>query len=644
MSSVDRLLFAIRPTVTLELPLARNTRILHPEQVILKIATWTYDIGAFCYAQRSDKRRARGKPREVVLASFLKQRPVQVRQLIKALSRISADSGNRLPTAQVSANCIKAFLDLADRGGMQDCLAGGEATRRAFRAWEADTVERYRRQDFGAIRHNQRLRCVRALLEAVTGIVDLQSGTAPVRRTHATNSGTDPLSPDDFARFVAIAHAIFNGLADLVLNHAPFPYQLSLPSALGWKESHLWVFPTQLWRLFPNHWASREELGNSHWPYDYANGRLATVSEIAHRYHVGRPSKGVTVATAAIARAQARIDAANKDERDRYRIMLAMIAHNALLFLFYCNTAANESPTREIETDGRIDARTVNQNFRSIKFRAGGKLISLTVPATFMPYLRRFMELRRYLLNGRRYPYLFFTLGVKNAMPPAQITVGSLTSLVTSLLRAIDPTLPYVATRKLRSSVADWYQRHHDASITAKVLQNTEQTVQRRYDAGSATDHKDELSLFLASVSEAARKQRIVDVPNPSSRPLEEGGRCTDFGHPVAMVEHAPVTPDCRDGQGCLFCAHRVLVAGEDDARKLASAAFVMEQVILGPKHEEALRPLIAKCDEDLEKIAVFGNCRAMVDQVRKDVFEGGNLTPFFADKFQLFLELGVVA
>ncbi|MFO1315875.1 MAG: hypothetical protein U1F58_09740 [Burkholderiales bacterium] len=558
---------------------------------------------------------------------------------------MSADAGNRLASAQVSANCIKAFLDFADAGGLHDCLSGGDATRRALLAFGADTSERYRRQEFGAIRHNQRLRCVRALLEAVTGLADLDCGVRPVRRTRLTDSGTDPLSPADFARVVGIAHAFFNGLSHLVLTQAPFPYKLALPSDLGWEENHLWVFPVHLWRLFPRHWASREQRDNPYWPYDYAKGRLATPAEIAHRYHVRRPSEGLKVAREAIARAQVRVDTANGDERDPYRIMLGMIAHNALLLLFFCNTAANESVTREIETDGRIDARTVNQNFRSIKFRAGSKLISLNAPATFMPYLRRFMELRRYLLNGKTFPYLFFTLGIRNATPPRQITVGSLTSLVASVLRAIDPDLPYVAPRKLRASVADWYQRHHDASITAKVLQNTEQTVQRRYNAGSATDHKEELSQFLTSVSETARRQLIVETPDAVDyRPLEEGGCCADFGHPVALAEHVPVTPNCRDGQGCLFCVHRVLVAGEEDARKLASAAFVMEQVILGPKHEEVLRPLIAKCDEDLEKIAAFGDCRVMVERVRKDVFENGNLTPFFADKFQLFLELGVIA
>lgn len=87
-----------------------------------------------------------------------------------------------------------------------------------------------------------------------------------------------------------------------------------------------------------------------------------------------------------------------------------------------------------------------------------------------------------------------------------------------------------------------------------------------------------------------------------------------------------------------------MLLAEEEDARKVASAAYVMEQLILGPKHEESFRPLIAKCDEDLKKIAAFPNCRPIVEKMRKEVYEDENLTPFWADKYQLFLELGVIS
>lgn len=642
-------IFSTRPTVILELPLAKNTRILHPEQIILKIGPGSHDLGAFCYSLRSSKPRKAGQPCEVVIGSFLKQRPKEVLQLTKALSRLVEDKGSSLITVGNYARQIKSFLNWSDTNGLHNCLSGGEATRDAFRAWAADTRERYLRQEFGERLHNDRLDFVRELLEAATGLEALGRSIGKVRGRWDPNGGTEPLAPHDFAHAVAINQALFDGLCDLVLEQRPFPYKLVLPATLGWTENHLWLFPTHLWRLPPHlRDAEREKLGNAAcWAYDYTNGRLATPDEIAHRYAMKRYPSGMRAdAREAITRAQALVDAANANARDKFRIMLGNVAHNAFLFLFFCNTGANESVTREIETNGEIDLTTSNQNYRSIKFRAAGKTMTLTVPATFMPSLRRFMELRRYLLQGKNFPYLFFTFGQGNRKPPTQIRHSSLASLYKNQLHTIDPQLPRMGTRKLRATVADWYQRHHDASVTAKVLQNTEQTVQKRYDTGSATDHREELSLFLTSVSESAKRQRVFAVKAvvADTPPLEEGGRCDSFGHPEALADNPPVKPDCKDSQGCLFCKHRVLVACEEDARKVASAAFVMEQVVLGPLHETALRPLIAKCDEDLEKIANFRSCRAMVEQVRKDVFENANLTPFFADKYQLFLELGVIA
>ena len=646
MNKPAELIFSTRPTVTFELPLAKNARILHPEQIILKVGRHSYDLGAFCYALRSPKKRQIGKPCEVVLGSFLKQRPRQVLQLIKALSRLVTDGGKRMSTVSNYAQCLKLFLGWADTNDRHDCLSGGDATRDAYLAWAEDTRERYRRQEFGEAAHNHRLEYIRELLEASTGLEDLHRGTRKVKHRRNPNGGTDPLAPHDFAHAAALNQALFDGLCDLVLEQRPFPHKLVLPATLGWSENHLWAFPTQTWRLTPHQWgAEREKRTKTCWAYDYAAGRLATPDEIAHRYAARLPSVRRKHAKKLIAQAQARIDAANADARDRVRIMLGMYAHNAFLFLFFCNTGANESVAREIETDGEVDAATLNQRFRSIKFRADGKPITLEVPAAFMPSLRRFMELRRYLLGANVFPYLFFTLGFRNAKAPGQIGSGSLYSLYKSLLRTIDPQLPRMGSRKLRASVADWYQRYHDASVTAKVLQNSEQTTQKRYDAGSATDHREELSLFLNSVSESAKRQRVISIKaEVDTRPLEEGGRCDSFGHPESLADHVPFEPNCKDSQGCLFCAHRVLIACEEDARKVASAAFVMEQVILGPKHEEALRPLIVKCDQDLEKIAAFDNCRAMVERVREDVFENGNLTPFFADKYQLFLELEVIA
>ena len=641
-------IFTTRPTVILVLPLAKNTRILHPEQIILKIGNISHDIGAFCYSIRSSNVRRPGQPREVAINSFLKQRPKQILQLINSLSRLATDNGKSLITVGNYAHQFKSFIDWADSNNLQDCLLGGESTQIAYRAWATETRESYLRQEIGQKMHNDRLDYIRELLEATTGLLDLGRGIRKVKELWNPNSGTEPLAPHDFAHAMALNQALFDGLCDLVLEHRSFPYKLALPSSLDWSENHLWLFPTTMWRIPPHQWgAEREKLGNAtNWAYDYANGRLATPEEIAHRYALKcYPSRQRCKAQESIKRAQALIDTANSDMRHGKRIMLGMIAHKAFLFLFLCNTGGNEQPVFNIETNGEVDAATSNQQFRSIKFRAHGKAVTYGVPATFMPSLRRFMALRCYLLHGKDFPYLFFSFGARNEGHPAQITNSPLNSLYDNQLRILDPHLPRTNARKIRASVADWYQRHHDASVTAKVLQNTEQTAQKHYDAGSATDHRDELSLFLTSVSESAKQQRIIGITaGANTLPLEEGGHCDNFGHPEALADNTPIRPDCKDTQGCLFCKHRVLVACEDDTRKVASAAFVMEQVILGPLHEAAIRPLIAKCDEDLEKIANFNNCRPMVSRVRKDVFENANLTPFFADKYQMFLELGVIA
>lgn len=431
-----------------------------------------------------------------------------------------------------------------------------------------------------------------------------------------------------------------------MLENRPFPYKLDLPRSLGWAENYLWLFPTNLWRLPPHLRAerTRKMKGNfACWAYDYENGRLATVDEIEHRYS-GEDSK--RNARKAIKWATTQLDEANADVNNTWRFTLGMVAQRAFLFLFFCNTGCNAQVARDLETSGTIDATVQNQKFRGLKWRAGGKEVALVAPAAFMPRLRRYMELRKYLLQGRKTPYLFFSCGNRNNKSPTRSGAYELEILYRNLLLEIDPQLPRMTIRTLRASVDDYYLRFHDSAVAAAIMGHTVETEQKKYARGSANDHHEEMTLFMASVSESARHQRIIPLKDvtPEAPPLERGGRCNSFGHPEALTAHAPIQPDCKNSQGCLFCNHRVLIAGEEDARKVASAAYVMEQMIMGPMHEEELRPSIAKCGEDLEKIAAFPNCRAMVEKVRKDVYENENLTPFWADRYQLFLELGILS
>ncbi len=236
-------IFATRLTITIELLLGKNTRLLHPELVILKIGHNSHAIGALCYSLRSSKMRKSGQPREVVIGSLLKQRPKEILQLIKALSRLVVDNGKSLITVGNYAHQLKSFLDWSDSNGLHDCLSGGEATRNAYRAWVTETRERYLRQEFGQRAHNDRLDFIRELLEAATGLEALGRGIGKVKERWNPNGGTEPLAPHDFAHGVALNQALFDGLCDLVLEQRPFPYKVELPGTLGWAENHLLSAP-----------------------------------------------------------------------------------------------------------------------------------------------------------------------------------------------------------------------------------------------------------------------------------------------------------------------------------------------------------------------------------------------------------------
>lgn len=638
--------YTARPTITLELPLPKNTRIPSPQHVMLNVDGYHYDIGSLCYSGRSDKRRKHRKAREVALNTLIPQRPKQIKDIIRYLSQLLSDGGSSVATVRGRIAVLKIFLDWADSLGMYDCLSGGNPTFDVHQQWVDHNTELCRKGKISSLTHNQRLRNICEILESIDDQNDLRRSMRLIKRASIQN-GTEPLGEAEFARVVALNHALFDGLCDLVLGQRPFPFKLQLPNTLGWAENHLWVFPSKQWRMTPQ---QASEKKNDWKPlnraYDYTNGRVFSANYIEHLYcqtdknysEADRKYK----AKAAVDMAMENIESANSDPRNTHRLMLASIAQNAFLFLFHSYTGANESVVIQIETDGQLNVSSLNQQYRSIKFRAHGKVTTVVIPTAFMPSLRRYMELRLYLLNSKKFPFLFFSQGPFKEKSTTKLRAHTLYGHYKNLLRVIDPTISRIGSRKLRSSVSDWFQRNYDQTITANFLQNSERTTAKHYDSGSPTDHRVDLSAFLSAVSESAKRQRIISPKMAVNIPLlEEGGCCKEFGRPQPTSENAPVKPNCSDGQGCLFCKHRVLIACEEDARRVASAAFVMEQAILGPAHETAFRPLIIKCDSDLEKIANFRNCRAMVDRVRKDVFQHGNLTPYFADKYQLLLELG---
>lgn len=641
MTKQPPLIFSERAVVILELPLAANTRLLYPDQVMLKTGSNVHDVGAFCYTLRSNTNRRKDKSRQVVLSSFKKERVGQIRQVIKVFSSFLQDAGKRPATVTNLQDLFKVFMDWADANGCQDCLAGGDATRNAYRLFAEDVEDRFRRHQFESGTAFRLQTIVLTVLKELTGLADLGKGIKIIKDTSGSKGGTEPAAQHDFAHALALNDSMFQGLCNLVLGNQPFPFKLMMPKTLGWENDFLWVFPTHRWFLPPNHWGeARTKLNVASWVYDYEHGRLASYDEIWQRYQVPDAQKGAN-ARKSLANAAKSLEAANTDKLNHYRRLLAVTAHNALYFLFLAYTGVNAAVAKDIETDGTMEESSSNPGYRSVKWRAHGKEVSVIIPLSFVPSLRRYMELRKYLLNGKEYPYLFMSLGGGKRSEPKQLSDRVLDQQYTMLQR-IDRQLPRLGAHRIRATTLNYYRQEHDASISAAVAQHKVETGDRSYNAGTEADHHVELSLVLGKIAQKAQQQIVASATAVAdARPLEDGGVCQSYGQPEPLAPEVPVKPNCKSG--CIFCSKRVLIAGEEDARKVASAAFLMEQLIMGPMSEAMFRPQIVKCDEDLAKIRAFDGCAELVDRVKTDVYENGNLTPYFADKYQLFLSLGVL-
>lgn len=549
---------------------------------------------------------------------------------------MALDRGLRPSTIIALWDPVARFLDWADHYGHGNCLNGGDETRAAFRGWASFVEERLRRHEIKAITAWLLQTSVLDILELHTDDKYLSRGVRLVSSKQA-DSSTEPVATYDFVHILAVKQALFEGLSKLVIENQDFPYKLEMPRSLGWTDSHLWCFPDSTWHMPPSRRASGSTTGGGTWAFDYENGKVADVRAI--RKHYSKPH----TAKRAVERAQAALVASNSDFFCRMRFSLARLASDAFLALFLANTGCNLSVAASIETDGTLDITTTNQNYRGLKFRAGGKLVSVVIPASFTPALRLFLELRKFLLQGRNYPYLFFSFrGRTDDELVPDVVRADVFERLHGVLRGILPDAQLLRARAIRASVDDYYRRTYDRSITARVMGRTEAVTDRHYLAGSSVDHQDELTLFLTEVSKVAQNQKVVaSVRRPfGAKVLEEGGSCSSFGAPQPLTDDNAV-PDCRSG--CIFCANRILIANEDDARKVASAAFLMEQLIMGPLSEAEFRPSIKKCEDDLNLIARFPGCDTMVSDVKRDVSENGNLTSYFREKYELLLELGVL-
>ncbi len=629
----------------LAMPLSAGADVLHPDRSVLAFGDgYSFDLGAFCYAKRSAPVGARKdchrpkSERLVDLASFLPARLPELRRAIRYFSD-QMSGGKRAATVIAYARHYGAFLDWADSNMVGDLFQNAVVLRQGF----AGYVEHLRHKvATGSVAQNTAVTAQRVALAVVSdlsNIGDLHHGLSLLRASKYSREATEPPAEASQARVLALCQALFTGLSDLCLNFLPYPYALQVPATIGAPENRLWVFPTTKWCMAPYELAVRETLTAGFWAYDYAQGSVASVADIAHRYvHHAAKRRREAPAETTVRNAKRKIQAANADRQNNFRRLAAIFAHNAFIVLFLAHTGMNWSTVQSLPWTGEHELGAERQGFRAIKYRAGGRLVSFEIQAEFLSTFRVFLRLRDYILNGEPFEMLF--VAAANGRSRFESVKASTQSNFFESLRRIDPGVPDIKSKQWRAAKSDWLLRKTDPSTTAAVLQNSEATVLASYAAGSPTTHSEELNAFFDRLQSAVLERGIV---------VHEGvanavGVCASFGHPTQVLA-APITPDCKAPEGCLFCDKFKVHADEKDTRKLISCRYCIQQTAHMAVSEEHFQllfgPLLRRIFALLD--AIDAREPGLVARIEQEVQEG-ELDPYWSHKLEMLIDLELLA
>lgn len=620
--------FIFRETHIYEMPLPPGFIILRPELAVLKFGkTNTLDFGVLCYAQRTIRDFETGtRGRKIVLESLDPSRVESLRTFLAHIADSAILTNRRVRTLYDRLNRFQGFVNWADSNMMPDVLANQEVALAALRGYVEFIRDRVARQEFSLTAGaSQQAGVVSVLSEFFDA--SMGRGLALLKRNRKSEEGTTPPSEDAQGKVLSLCESLFEGACELVLDRKPFPYALSTPQYLNFPEDRLWLFPTKSWFKTPLMVAS----DSTHAGYDYREGRLATGAELKIQY----PSKTYHYSSVR-SRAKRTLAGGNSDFNHPARKHIAGQAMNSFLVMFLAATGMNWTPTTELlwADDYKISPST--QGFRTVKWRANGKMVSFELPIAFMPKFKRYLLLREYCQKEARSDFLFFTnYNPKNV--DGQIK-SSLEPMY-RMLRRLDPSLDLVLPRQWRAAKFDWLVRKTDVSTAAALLQTGEATALKHYTKGSESVHHEEMSAFLNQMSNSAM---ILDS-KPHATSTAVGG-CITYGQPIPISKSVTVKPDCSRSEGCLFCDKFKVHADETDTRKLFSCKMVLNMVApLNGSHEaisDALGPIIVRLDAIIAEIAEHNPI--MVSNIREDVEQSGALDSYWAHKAEMLMTLGI--
>lgn len=628
-----------RPVTYHELPLPRTLQLLRVENLTLSYqASRSLDIGSLCYLRRSGAQRKPGRGRKADLSSYCDSRASQIRNFIQVASDFVSSSGFRLSTIFDLHSAFVRFLDWCDKNSHESVLSNSDEAKAAFRSYRDHLQDLVNQNELHVNTAADYQNNVIKVMDTHFGFEHVSQGIHLIVRSKHLAQPIPVPHEDSQAKVLAWCICLFSGLSELVLDRKPYPFSLSLPTYLNWPQDRLWIFPLRRWCEPAGH-LNRYKI---YMAYDFQNGCVRNREQVEALF-------GKTDFTAnTLKRANKRVTEANEDNYDYSRVDRAELAMQAFFLMFIAATGMNLTQAAELAwsedlNDAVRDPLIERQGFRTVKYRANNRLVSFELGIQYIPYLRRYLELRAYHLNGRTSRFLFHRGKIRPGVIDEDVS-GQSKDRVQGfflVLRRLCPSIPKVLPRHWRAAKQDYVIRHYDPAVAATAMQHSEATALKHYSNGSETVQNVELRSYLLQV-----EQVVVQSGKPSgANERSPIGACSKPSQPHVISPLAPVKPDCRSPEGCLFCDKYRIHADKADIRKLLSARFFLRKVGSTASNHEQFHHLFGGVLQRIE--AIVDDLRKHDEPVVKEVIQEvdieGELDVYWSAKMDLLVELEIL-
>lgn len=423
----------------------------------------------------------------------------------------------------------------------------------------------------------------------------------------------------DMGYAIASCSEIFYGLTDALLCEKKFPFEITV------QGEKVWVVPNM-------HFCKPKAMDGKVFlrsVWDYSTGfPTSPASPPSHTAKV-------------IENAHFVLKSENSEilPTQKYRRLLSKWAHDCFLFIFAANTGINEEQIKNLEwEEDKYELSPETQGFRTVKWRAGNKAQHFTISASFVKAFKKYLELRKYIINGGQFNRLFIQIPTTPNKEIRFLQTSNLGKLNKSFQAILDPNHPSISYRQLRLYKQNHLIATHGIAITSSIMQCSIGTISKAYSSCEKSKAFKEISAFYNMFSNAATKFHD-QIP---------AGHCQKPGSPslINSIEINSEVTNCKNFVTCLFCENFVAHATVDDARKLFSLIYFLNEIkhlsSSADEFENLNGPILIRANEILDLLkATSKSFEESLKKVEESVFKNEELSEYWAALLNKIVSFG---